>query len=440
MATVRYNGVTLPYAMHSSFNQEAVPDESGTDWTLMKFDISVSCVVGVDYIRLLLPDLEGASNPDSAAAIMNLVRVRLLQRRKTLSVVVNGVELIPARMNNQPGTVDAKNGPIPQSCLVTELSSETFMVSFHIIAHYWQNLREGVTQDLVLRNTNGGAVISNRWTEMVDMDDCMKSTKTRNGTFTIRSDNRQGLIADLLRAQMAVVGIPDGYLRKSSRYEISADGLSVKYSITDEEYFKPPPAGVYRAQGTFTMTTSKLGVFTYAECRVKLTGTQSNSLTPQNRLVQLAVGMAAQKVYIAGAKTLAEDKQKGKGFSMLESANVAVEMWENSVTVSIRAMVQKGKKRIDGVSFAPDAYLKNAAVTKVPGCEGPRPRPTYYDRGTAGIILQAAAYYDPSLENTQLAGGTGYAISPLAEVTSKTNAQMNRGQVPGAAGREGENV
>jgi hypothetical protein len=55
MSLVTYNGVVLPYPMHSQFSQEAVKDESGTDWMYLKFDIAVQCVVSSDYMRLLCP-------------------------------------------------------------------------------------------------------------------------------------------------------------------------------------------------------------------------------------------------------------------------------------------------------------------------------------------------------------------------------------------------
>ena len=41
MSILSYNGVTLPYAYTTVFNQEAVGDSSNTDWMITRFDINV---------------------------------------------------------------------------------------------------------------------------------------------------------------------------------------------------------------------------------------------------------------------------------------------------------------------------------------------------------------------------------------------------------------
>jgi hypothetical protein len=81
----------------------------------------------------------------------------------------------------------------------------------------------------------------------VQIDKFMASTRTRSGTFIIRSDNAERITADQIRTQMAVLGVPNGFQRESATYTQSTDGLSIKYDIVDKEYFKAPPQDAFEA-------------------------------------------------------------------------------------------------------------------------------------------------------------------------------------------------
>jgi hypothetical protein len=436
MSLVTYNGVVLPYPMHSQFSQEAVKDESGTDWMYLKFDIAVQCVVSSDYMRLLLPDLEGVRNPDSPAAVMTIVRTRLMEQRKKLSVIVNGVELIPRSPNGVTIGIDAKNGPEPKTVDITALNSEAFIVTFRIVAHYWQSTNQEYVDDRLSPPTaTGSPVLNNRWSETVQIDKFLASTRTRSGTFVIRSDNAERITADQIRTQMAVLGLPDGFMRESATYTQSTDGLSIKYDIVDREYFKAPPKGAYEASGQLTINTSRLGAITTGEVRLTLKGTNSDAFSPQSKLLLAAVSIASQKLYVTGAQTLGEVGKRGRGFAYLERASVSIDMYQNTVTVVIAARIQRGKKRIAGTTaLGSAAFMQQGFLTKTPGSEGTRERPVTLDRGTAGILLQAAAYYDPSLRNNALVEGKGFVPNPFNIITPKFGAQMNTGKVPGTAG------
>ncbi len=138
MSLLSYNGVFLPYSTATQFDQRALRDESDTDWYLTEFNIKAQCVVNKNYLGLLAPDLAPGGVPvtDNAAAIMAAIRTRLMQHRRRLSFTFNGVELIPQPQQGVPGTVDAQNGPKPQSCQIVQLTNVTFLIVYHIIARY----------------------------------------------------------------------------------------------------------------------------------------------------------------------------------------------------------------------------------------------------------------------------------------------------------------
>src|SRR5207247_1612234 len=98
----------------------------------------------VNYLSVISGELYNAVTPPAnPTEIMKQIRNKLLQPRRALSVKFNGVELIPKMsytVNSQTvvPAVDSANGPKPQSCNIIELTNETFLVTYHIIASYWE--------------------------------------------------------------------------------------------------------------------------------------------------------------------------------------------------------------------------------------------------------------------------------------------------------------
>lgn len=418
MSIVRYNGITLPYANTVQFRQEAVYDDTGsTDWYCTKFDIRVQSTIHAAYMGMLAPELVdgGAPVTDNAAVIMAAVRTTLLQPRRTLSFTFNGEELIPQAQGSNAGTVDAQNGPMPQSCTVIKLNNITFLVDYHITAHYWENNSVNPETDPIVQNFNGNNTLYNRWTETQELDGCQFSRYVREGKFVIRSDNKDGLFADQIRRQMAVVGIRNGFLRKSSRYTVSPDGLAIQYRVVDEEVFRKPPAPAFEADGEYTETVTRGQAFRIGECRVVLRG---DKLTSQTQLVDVAVGLASQKI-------LSRVTQLGTGVGLIENGYVRTDMFRNEVECVIRAMYAADPDRLGGQGN--DNTIERVAAfvgmkTEVPGSVA-NYQPPYLLHGTANFLLQAAAYYDPSL--------TATVMDPAAN-------QMSTGLVPGQAGRTPE--
>lgn len=476
MSIVSYNGIILPYANTTSFKQEAVMDDvSGTDWCYTKYDIQIQCVINTQYLPTIIPVYQdipagpGVTNFDNPAKIMVYVRNQLLKPRKHLSMRFNNTELIPQSFDfNAPadadglqpllrGTVDAKNGPLPQSCVYNQLTNTTFLLTYHIIANYWET-------GTVTGNANqlnpppgggiftppveqtGNCVLFNRWSETMDIDNANYTTRTRDGKFVIRSDNDSGIIADQLRSQMAVVGVPPGFVRNSSKYTVDPSGLGISYTIIDREVYRLPPYPAFEAQGEYTETVGMLGIYPrFAEVHLVLKG-GGNTATSQGRLLQAALDICTAKLKANGAPinniggniNHQGEIDESQAASFLTDGSIKVSMYENKVEVFMRAMKilaystapfdQIPPNRIDGISFPEGINIK--AMTNTPadpwppnqGSTNNPGQPNYKDYGNAGRILHAAAYYDPALRNAFLNKSAGQ------------NIQVPQGNEPGEGG------
>jgi hypothetical protein len=378
---------------------------------------------------------------------MRAIRKDLMQQRRTLSFTFNGVELIPAATagananyqlgteggnsenNSGGGTVDARNGPMPQSCTITPLTNTTFLIVYHITAWYWENL----THDgLNVTNNPGHPAVYNRWTETVEIDGTMQSRRIRDGKYMIRSDNTEGVTADELRSQLAVVGVPSGWVRESSRYTISPDGLALQYYIVDKELHKKLPPGAYEASGTYTESAPKLGAIVWGDVQLRLKGSpQTNFIVEGGRqfeLVRTGIFICMEKLRRRGMNI-----EKG-GFP--DYCEVRVNMYENEVNFHFRARLTAQKSRYKTVA----AFTGDLCTTPLSDDAGSQNNgPFYLDRGAYGLILQAAKYWDPDLRDTSLAPDT--IIAPTAVVTSygdNANVQHNNGVKVGKAGVERE--
>lgn len=408
MAHFTYNGVSMPFCMHTNFSQEPVYDELGsTDRMYTKFDIAIQAVLNTAYNNDA--DSTQAANADLPTFMKNL-RAKLMTPRRQLSVTVAGTELIPDPIS-QSQIIDARNGPFPQSCQIIKLTNTTFLITFRIIAHYCEFVDNG---DSGSRQSSGSGVVSNRWTETIEVDTLNYTRYNRDGKFFIRSDNDQHFTADQFRENFAFLGLSKGFKRISSKYTISPDGLALAYSIVDQEIWLQPPEPAWEAEGEYVETLSNLGAVRVGHVRVHLKGAKE---TPQEKLIEAAVAVCGQKLRAAGAQTKQNAQIAGKAsISFLRTGAVRVDLYRNEVEVQLEALMKSDSKlRLAG---AADLNFDNLTGTPLSPPDGPY-RPPYQLFGNLGVedgLLHAASYYDPSLTQN---------------VLSNLDNQMHPGKEPG---------
>lgn len=398
MAKVSYNGINLPYPLHSNFSMESVYDESGTDRIYTKIAATVQCLVNTDYASSCGLTLDSTSN---VVQMMRMMRNKLMQPRKRLSVWVGNRDLVPNRAM-VPGDVDAKNGPQVKSCVISQFDDYSFLVSFSVEGNYWENFTNDRAAELDI-NKPGNTVLSCRWSDSIEMDQSMYSRRIREGTYVIRSDNAGGLTVDGVRESFAMFGLVAGFQRTRANYRVHPDGLKMSFTLEDVEKYFMPPKPAYEADGTYTESTTNNGAHRWAECNVRLRAPKDASKV---ELIRTALTVMMTKLRQANSviNTASRDGQnftlfRVQPFNILSSSVIRTQLYDNSCEVSARFMMSpNGRTVINGVSTIDWRTIAYSPAGSPPNS----PPPAYYARGTAGLVLRAAAYFDPSLANLSI--------------------------------------
>lgn len=430
MSVLRYGSVTFPMSTLTSFRCEAVPDDRQADIVYTKFDIGIQCVVSVDMLDLMAPDLivlgTGAPRPgaENPANIISWIHSDVMKPRQNLSFKFNDFEFIPRQPGGNSGTADAKNGPTPISFTPIQLNNKTWLLNYHVVAHYRVHYRASAAGNVTFTSAPGNVVLSNNWEERVELDECQFTKRTRKGKYLISSSNSQGQIADMVRSQMAVVGTLPGCVRERAEYTVQPDGLGLGYTIVDQEVWRMPPPPAFKADGEYEEEASKADGKRIGHCWVKLWGSKGTS---QLQLAKTAAAVVAGKLDIEGARFF--DKNKDNRGLVL-GARLKIGLYGNWAFCQMSALYTCQRKRVQGVSW----LSKNLDLVHL--SSGYSTAPGYKDRGDLSYLLQAAAYYDPDFEAAVLKSdqrlfGPNY-------LTPDGKNQMSRGLRPGEAGRTAE--
>jgi hypothetical protein len=380
MSILQYNGIQLgPDGWHTiAFDQVAEYDEWDSGIECVKYTISGRCAME-------------ANAPNT----LTQIRRALLTERMKLSFTVGGQQLIPqstfnaidainqddevavARLANRPKQqylIDARGGPKPRYCKIVDVSGSTFLIDY-CIDSWW-------CEDPAL--TESGDVLSHRWRESVDIDVDFFTTKTRVGKLVVSPHiytKPIGPSLDGLREDLVACAITPGFARTKSHYDIDETGTVLRYSFEEVEQYRMPPVPATRAEGFYDITTQKLnGPGRFVTCSVKLYGPKKKEAT-QNKLVAVAMGIISKK-----------SKQAGAFFPI--KCQVRENLYQNNVEVVMYGRLNPPQNAPNVLDL--ETSLVGIGVPPL-GSEFGTPPPDPGSRGTANLLLHAAAWHDNTL-------------------------------------------
>lgn len=358
MATHLYYGpITLTNCLTREFSQEAVYDDSGTDIVCHKFTISVvGFVHGLTTVAtgtLVKPSgpsaLRSYAIPDTShgAAINHKnIRAALMHPRQYFKLEVGAsrdhtgdgevlLDCFPSSNNadeskNSASHIDVRNGPHPLDCKITHVAdNNVFRVEYRIEIYALECKTDGT-------NDNQTGVLSNRWSLVEDVDANFYTTRTISGRLKVATSRVNPLD---FRAYV-VPKLRKGFRRESMRFEVSADALTLDYTITDKEiaYSAPFPATSWSLRHTESVDTKMLA---HAEIAVRLAGPRD---VHKKILIATCAAIIEAKIY-----GTADPAQIVKPQHLIEQLSI-VDIYgdnENAVEAYCRIRHTGGKKNAD---------------------------------------------------------------------------------------------
>ncbi len=245
MANLGYRGIDLSIVHTRSVAREAIYTDDGTTLLWQKWTIDVDTVYNpaatsfdpsLGIVGNFGVGVQGQFPPQTDSAI----RQTLLQPQGLLRFTDEDGRVI-LRSPFAGYTVDAKNGPQPQVCEVTQISgTKTWRVHFKIVTYVNEcpkvpgPYRAGGAP--VDPPPGRNPLLSHRWKRYMDSDEDHFATLVTVGRCIFRADElvRLGQFPDQFRQQL-FHAIPQNFRRHHIQVAPSEDGTMVDYQVTDVE-------------------------------------------------------------------------------------------------------------------------------------------------------------------------------------------------------------
>lgn len=334
-----YNGIDVGEIKTNNIITNPVYDPSGRDILFYQHTLDLQSIVYVsDDFTQQNPEIGQIKN--NATELMNYLHHRLMEPRKAMQFSVNGEVLFqtqPIRPDAVLGTVpqfpadsqlDANYGPTPLTCSINQLFAGSYIINYRI------SYADGTCDGQLTKSYS-----SNRFSTNVKFDQSGYKTVTYTGKLIVNSDMR---VNPSLLANAIAPPVPNDYAR-TGLFELSEDGLTLSYVLTDKQFDTLPPFGAKEAEGTFKITSQPPGAIMYGEVSVRLRGAPGTS---RAELLKLAILICLDKLEKSGAKTLKD--ANGNILPPIAGCTFQEQLYDSEVSVSMTAMLYNNKAVIEG--------------------------------------------------------------------------------------------
>jgi len=411
-ASLFYQGVELRNVRTLRFEQRSRYDSSGTDLLHHTFTIRVEGVVHAGDAAHL-----GAAAPSpaaTAAGAVAAIRTALMQPRGALVYQVNEEIVLQADATKTSAHRDVNNGPLPRFFDIRQIAAgRLFRVEFEIeVALAEPGPSSGNAPSGVARS---GDVLSHRWTFEETRDEDFFATREWKGRLRVAH-------ADCNPHHYRRLTLPPlsaGYRRQRMQFVAAADGLTLDYTITDQQQHAAPPAPATDWEATYSEATGNEGGHGFAEVKVRLSG------PPNARKRDLAAACAA----VVEARLGDLRRSLGQsGNAHLKSATIIEHLHSNDVEMQVRVL-----RAASGARFLNNPTKKLGRPLAISGYDPQQALlPTAYDASTpaGAFAMYLQSPHEPAHGMTQSATLTPIGQSPTRAAGAAVEYLSSPGTLP----------
>ncbi len=264
MTEVSYGSVRFSDIETVQVSQEQQFDEGGVDPLYIKTDVTV---VGVAHVQTTNPHL-GADVGSDLASGLSLVERLLLTPRRRFTMKINGstyFDVLPTAV--EPGV----RAPTAKNLIEADVNNgpKTRLEVSNIISGKSAKVRMTFTlarPNCNTANTNG--ILSMRWW-VSDIIDCSTWLTSRRYDGFLRVASRN--VSPHAFRNFVLPPLVTNFKRSGIEFRESEDGLTLRFTITDDEWCTVPPSPCTDFEGDFTVSSPKgNGCIWYADINFTL--------------------------------------------------------------------------------------------------------------------------------------------------------------------------
>lgn len=432
---VTYGPVTFSNVLTRRFRQEPVFDSGGQNVQYTRFSVHivghVHAIAATKGSQIESTYTDPMNLPDGrASASHKWIRWNLMQPRQQFVFISSNDTLLqagpasgavpaPPPSSTQYNQIDLNNGP---RCLGFEIVQIIRNNVFRVEAEFEICLTECNNS---LQNTNTSSVLSHCWSCTDDIDRNFYTRRTFSGTLRMAT----ALLNPHSFRNVVLPPVQPGMRRDSMQFVAADDGVTLQYTITDQEVaFAPPkPATSWRLSHTESINREESSIGSYVSVDVTLAGDRD---TDKNELIALAAA-------IIDAKVTGQAPRRSRIFLNYSITN---ETGDDGSTIHASARARRTHRKqepaIAGVAIERLKPLNAGDLIAVAGIvgqydptlsRGARPGENLESHGPISLIaafstyLQSACGNQHELFRTPLAGEPGTAVAgPTVQVEAYT--------------------
>lgn len=382
MISYRYGNAFLQLARTVELSLSQKKDPTNTDTMMTRYELRMKGFLATS--EGLFP---GSGETAITATTLNRLKAILETPRLPMEYRIADVTIlsVPA------GQIDAALGPDPLPCRITEVTTGTFMVECGCIVHV-----------IDCQNTCAGArdpVVSLRWTQTESFDQNWYSRLVTDGRLIVRSDLLQS--ADNFR-YLATPPLLADYIRTTSKYTLSHNGLELAFHYEDQEVDRLPPFPATKATGTYAVQVQRPGFKRLGSVDITLEGQKGTSRkTLMIRACQMAYSkLQADKFLNSTAPVIWGDFKED-----LFEPKVNVKMTAMMTNVAKGGVYRENKQTLAGRVLVPrtDADL----ITRLNAT---------FNLGLTGLAAQIARQLNSGGGSFSNAAGINAAVNAIANL------------------------
>jgi hypothetical protein len=319
----QYGDLVLTNVQTQNYRVEQVTDNANLDVIKLRHSVTVRGLLAPGAA----PAISGERGPD----IIERLKTKIRKRRYLLYAIAGKVILKigdEAAPTDPAKNFDIGNGPTLESITAVTITETSIIVELTL------------TAETPACTDAERKILSHRWSQRVEYDEAGYAVWTTDGTIYLRGDKFTST-PEIIR-EAGIMPRQKGFDRKSATFGLADDGLSLRYTIVDHEFFLGKPGESARCE-IKTSIGHLNAANCFASCTVSLRGVRNLKLSYHDYFFNLY-----RRALIIIEQYLRPFRFEIDGKAQVQSFTFERDVMRGEISVSAKCLADPQKIQKDG--------------------------------------------------------------------------------------------